>query len=98
MTEIRKDDTGKIVEVIADTVVTDPNSPEAVQVLPAPPHAFEQHGEDAPVSDPTGGGLLAVGDKAGDPAPGQGNPVIPADTIREETAKSEDTGKGGKDK
>lgn len=89
MTEIRKDETGKVVEVIADTVVTDPNSPEAVQVLPAPPHQFDQHGEEPPVSDPTGGGLLAVGDKAGAPQPGDGNPVIAADTIREESAKAD---------
>lgn len=83
-----KSEDGKIIEVQADTVITDPNSPLAVQVLPQVENPLAVHEEDAPVSDPTGG-LTAIGDQAAVPH-GADNPVTPSVPAEKPKAKSKD--------
>ena len=83
-----KSEDGKIIEVQADTVITDPNSPLAVQVLPQVENPLAVHEEDAPVSDPTGG-LTAIGDQASVPH-GADNPSTPAVPAEKPKAKSKD--------
>jgi hypothetical protein len=91
--EVVKSDDGKILSVQADKVITDPNSPDAVQVLADPVGNALAPSEAEQVVSTRDDGTVSVGGNTEQPW-GTGNPVTRVDV----TDPGKDAKSGGSQK
>lgn len=76
---VTKDESGKVIRVEADTVITDPHHPDAVQVLADPVGNALAPSEQEQVVSTRDDGTVSVGGQNEDQPWGTGNPVTRVD-------------------